>query len=269
MARQLDARYLYILGLLAIDHTVANPASPTQQEADRAGLVAQWAINVVDFRDRDSIMTPFEYDIAPFADKVNSGSTWNVDGVVDGVDGNGNLPPGSDDKKPWRGLVWGCERPELLITETLAFHDRRTTINTSKNPNTWQQQYRPEGSLFIELYNAASYWDTKTAELYSAPGSQGQGILLGKTDVATGTTPVWRLAIYTADYSYANDYNANLVAAPASDPNDPDNPFTIPERSVYFTNPANSPLPANQDGHRHFPTAAWMLQTAFNRDGTR
>ena len=25
-----------------------------------------------------------------------------------------------------RGVVWGAERPELLITETLAFHDRRT-----------------------------------------------------------------------------------------------------------------------------------------------
>ena len=24
------------------------------------------------------------------------------------------------------GPVWGCERPELLITETLAWHDRRT-----------------------------------------------------------------------------------------------------------------------------------------------
>ena len=33
-----------------------------------ARLLAQWAVNVVDFRDRDSIMTPFEYDIDPFTD---------------------------------------------------------------------------------------------------------------------------------------------------------------------------------------------------------
>ncbi len=29
-----------------------------------------------------------------------------------------------------RGVVWGAERPELLITETLAFHDRRTEDET-------------------------------------------------------------------------------------------------------------------------------------------
>jgi hypothetical protein len=37
--------------------------------------LAQYAINVVDFRDADSIMTPFEFDIYPF-----NASGWNVDG---------------------------------------------------------------------------------------------------------------------------------------------------------------------------------------------
>ena len=36
-------------------------------------LIAQWAINVVDFRDPDSIMTPFEVDLNPF-------NGWDVDG---------------------------------------------------------------------------------------------------------------------------------------------------------------------------------------------
>ena len=31
-----------------------------------AHRIAQWAINVVDFRDADAIMTPFEYDVNPF-----------------------------------------------------------------------------------------------------------------------------------------------------------------------------------------------------------
>lgn len=48
---------------------------------------AQWAVNVVDFRDADSVCTHLN---------------------VDGYD------------------VWGCERPELLITETFAFHARMT-----------------------------------------------------------------------------------------------------------------------------------------------
>ncbi len=49
--------------------------------------VAQWAVNAVDFRDGDSVCTHLN---------------------IDGYD------------------VWGCERPELLITETFAFHARMT-----------------------------------------------------------------------------------------------------------------------------------------------
>ena len=50
-------------------------------------VAAQWAVNAVDFRDADSVCTHLN---------------------VDGVD------------------VWGCERPELLISETFAFHARMT-----------------------------------------------------------------------------------------------------------------------------------------------
>ena len=50
-------------------------------------VAAQWAVNAVDFRDADSVCTYL-----------------SVDNVT----------------------VWGCERPELLITETFAFHARMT-----------------------------------------------------------------------------------------------------------------------------------------------
>lgn len=45
---------------------------------------------------------------------------WSVDGYL-----GAGFWGASDDAGPERALVWGCERPELLITETLAFHDRR------------------------------------------------------------------------------------------------------------------------------------------------
>ncbi len=267
MARQLYARYLYILGLLAIDHQVVNPASPTQQEAARARLVAQWAVNVVDFRDRDSIMTPFEYDIAPFSPAyiknptgaAGDNSTWFVDGVIDNAS---NPPPGSDDNQAWRGLVWGCEKPELLITETLAFHDRRTqdlasdggttTSNPPDNHQDFDQQYRPEGSFFIEIYNAstcnvAGGGDTKTSDLYS--GSNG-GIMLNKLDAQSNTTPVWRLATYQSDYDWTKDYGSS-----STDPYDPDNPSAVPERTVYFANPTNNTALINASGHVHFASS--------------
>jgi hypothetical protein len=54
--------------------------------------MAQWAVNVVDFRDADSTMTRFAYDKDP------------ADGWTLGTD-----------------VVWGVERPDLLINEALAW----------------------------------------------------------------------------------------------------------------------------------------------------
>src|SRR5690606_36080520 len=77
--------------------------------------------------------------------------TWEVDGVLNS----------GDDNQAWRRLVWGCEGQPLLITEVLAFHDRRvadTEFDTTgkdreNNDDDDLDQVRiPEGSLFIELY---------------------------------------------------------------------------------------------------------------------
>ena len=81
--------------------------------------------------------------------------------------------------------MWGCERPELLITETLAFHDRRTedldnddgpmpgntTTSTSKDED-FDQRLRPQGSFFVELYNP---WNTQssTIDATGAPNTTG------------------------------------------------------------------------------------------------
>ena len=92
----------------AIDATEALRVFLRHHADDVARYLAQWAINVVNFRDRDSIMTPFDFD--PFfaaRSRRHPITGWN--------------PP--DDAAH---RVWGCKRPELLISETLAFHDRRT-----------------------------------------------------------------------------------------------------------------------------------------------
>jgi hypothetical protein len=86
-----------------------------------------------------------------------------------------------------RGTVWGAERPELLITETLAWHDRRTEDRQGDSPGKhdemhggtagadaqhypdidMDQRLRPKGSLFVELYNPWSSNGQFPAELYS------------------------------------------------------------------------------------------------------
>lgn len=267
LARQHYARQLYVLLLLLMDHQVADPTNPTAVELARAKFAAQWAANVVDFCDRDATMTPFEYDVSPFTDegsKDNSaspwwdsatkdGNTWDVDGVIDT---NPTAACSDDDQAshPWRRLVWGTERPELLITETLAFHDIATEdMKVGWDPNDdyhynpddpmnpdvdLDQQKRPRGSLFVELYNPSTLQDPPTTEIHHA--SQG-GVDLAK--VAPGTSsPVWRLAIF-------DDENRDL---------DPDDHTVTPERSVYFaTMPGGGfDIPATQDGLQHYPSTA-------------
>ncbi|HJT34080.1 MAG TPA: hypothetical protein VJ783_18685 [Pirellulales bacterium] len=231
-ARQLLARHLYCLMMLLLDDrpyvgntnpprimamifNATSPVAATQYPQGVPGgmsysalvampreqaayVIAQWAINVVDFRDRDSIMTPFEFDLYPFRadDPTEPNVTWNVDDIIDPIGvttgaAGCSLQPGSkaDDAAAWRGLVWGCERPELLMTETVAFHDRGTAdtsqgqnINDpTQNPATgkdtvttnmampydkdFDQVRRPRGSLLVELFNPTAYWDPPQRDL--------------------------------------------------------------------------------------------------------
>jgi hypothetical protein len=104
--------------------------------------LAQYAVNIVDFRDADSIMTRFEFD-----------PDWRP-----------NITAWDPSK-----TVWGCERPELLITETFAWHDRRTDDlpvgghmegekDDPANPtpadaadDDFDQERAPVGAFFVEL----------------------------------------------------------------------------------------------------------------------
>ena len=76
LARHMYARHLYVLMMLLIDQgtNLDTDLDGLATPEETAQAIAQWAVNVVDFRDRDSIMTPFEYDVNPFR-RVERG--WN------------------------------------------------------------------------------------------------------------------------------------------------------------------------------------------------
>lgn len=231
--RHLLARHLYVLALTltAPENYCTQGAGNPFTEADKelARRLAQWAVNVVDFRDADNIMTMFEYDINPF-------DGWDVDGFVgvnpgpDQILGTGDdvaIAGTGDDQAAHRGLVWGAERPELLMTETLAWHDRRTddtnyaysfpngardTNMDPVDPNAdkdFDQFYRPRGALFVELYNPWPASPGVNEDTHAAGSSAGQrvdfGVDLARTHLdrpgmgVNGVgygSPVWRLAIY-------------------------------------------------------------------------
>ena len=249
-ARQLYARHLYVLAQLLIDKDYYPPWIPPGVQADkdaaRARWLAQWAVNVVDFRDRDSIMTPFQYKVNPF-----TAAGWNI--------------------APTDPVVWGCERPELLITEALAIHARRTEdladfkrVYPAGNPNgnddDFDQLLRPLGSLFIEVFNPWSGAEADAGEFAfdrppvppqlepPSPSWRG-GVLLNQRN--QWGEPVWRILIVNGE-------------------GDPDDSTNLPEvrRSIYFTDiTALSPLVRKQiDGAEvRFYTTGAMAPIMHNR----
>ena len=237
-ARQQFARQLYVLLMLfkdtgyrhpqttntiqyqgnPIEGDLQDPVNPTvgqigPLQALTATRIAQFAVNVVDFRDRDGIMTPFEYDMDPFNNTpINSPAYgtvyWRVDGVLGYNSVTGALSV--DDTANYRGLVWGCEAQELLLTEAVAFHDKRLRdtkydtgpapvaegmpntyfpmrINTNPKPMTpptlghidpdLDQVRQPQGSAFFELYACGNgnTWGAWSGDLYLPPRQRRKG----------------------------------------------------------------------------------------------
>ncbi len=207
--RTLLARQIYVL-MMALSKDYVFPVSGAGiNETDyHARRLAQWAVNVVDCRDPDSIMTRFVYDKNPF-------NGWDVPAV-----------PSNEN------TVWGVEMPELLLTETLAFHDiavQDTPTGGNKgigsapnNDKHTDQIGLPEGSLFVELYCPGSNVTDSTTRSYPQELYTNQSLDLARV---TGNAPVWRLAIsephFDKNISVDGDPTLNPVFQPLASIVDP------------------------------------------------
>ena len=220
-SRQILARNLYCLAQLIIPRDFnfpgmsVMPAPTTLARARiRATAIAQWAVNVVDFRDADAAMTRFEFDILPFGSNIGAGANFGS-GTGGGLPAKGAY--WAPDRiqhfgnKDYVGVVWGMEMPELLLTETLAMHDKRlkdtdmdtsgaSTVSTTADTDLDQWRF-PLASLFLELYNPRTTDVATNTFLPGAPSSlytAGMGLQLDKMAPANatwGSQPVWRIAI--------------------------------------------------------------------------
>ncbi|MHC4179945.1 MAG: hypothetical protein ACYSWU_20760, partial [Planctomycetota bacterium] len=179
------------------------------------------------------------------------GNPWDVDGIIStntaDPDNNNSSPrPSADDKVPYRGLVWGCERPELLLTETLAFHDRRVADTagegsaghkrTDKNDDDppapadedLDQPRIPQGSAFFELYCPRSPTTAAAPlELYYRVQSQwaldlGRMAPADPADPNPCRYPVWRLVITESHSEAQNNVLARLLERPHSSSLEPE-----------------------------------------------
>ncbi|MBI1900511.1 MAG: hypothetical protein HYS13_05280 [Planctomycetia bacterium] len=287
LARQEYARHLYALMMLFKDRAYnfpfdRGPGDPSDA-IYTAMRLAQWAVNVADFKDPDSIMTGFEYDLNPFVDDDGNtaNGTWDVDGLL------------STDEGAHRAIAWGNERPLLVLTESLAFHEFRTedldnddgdndfyadpNVDPTKDDD-FDQQRRPRHSTFVEMLFAPlvpvpfelrnpAYPNENALDLSrlapAAPGAAPQ--------------PVWRLAMRRGpdQLSRPNPPPPNPDTAHL-DPTQPDNnaaesfvwftssaayggnPNTLnPGINIYYTDlPANPPIPDPEN------TLNWNMTSA-------
>jgi len=157
--RQMFFKDLY---MAAVALSAAERENPS---ADVARQCGQWAANVIECQDADSTMTRFEYDVHPL-------DGWQVDGDPSTVE-------------PDSGTVWGAERPEVVITETLAWEDGVT------------------GELFVALHHP---WD---ARLGNGPAGSAEPVDPalagpdgpGSVDMGlrAGSDAIWRIRIRGGD----------------------------------------------------------------------
>lgn len=243
--RQQLARDLFITTLAVVDPYDLN--DPNGRQKTRA--IAQWAINTVDFRDTDNTVTAFEFDFNPFDGWDVDGWIGNSPGANDQIDhgrpGSDDVPS-PDDDQAFRGLVWGVEKPELLITEALAWHDlatedlaeTRVSSGTARGETglvsegkdeDFDQLVRPQGGALIELYNPWPQNAGENADTH-ALSTNGEDLGVNLSAVArdpvdpSRRSPVWRLTVF--------EQEPPLVA----DPDDPElnNRPTNPDRTIYF-----------------------------------
>ncbi len=204
-----------------------------ERKAITAQQIAQWAINVVEFRDADFTMTPFEFVVDPFEydpAAIPTHKGWSVDDSL--LTNEATLPPTDPSYNADRRLVWGCEEPVLLLTEAAGLHDRRVedlpvgglrrqdgvtgqyeddVPMGTRGVGGYDQRRIPQGSAFFELYcarNPNNRLPASTDLFFNEPftDSNGNGVWdgAGNGPASSGAEP------YT-DTNSNGQYDAGLL----------------------------------------------------------
>ncbi len=139
-----------------------------------AQQAAQWAVNVLDFRDADSVMSGFEYD-------TNIANGWNVDG---------DLGTTSDAD---RAVVWGAERPELLIVETAAWRQTPTVTTPTGTSQLFVTLHQPATVALLTTATSGTTTISGTTEKSAFADAAGTINLSQTHDGTNSGSAIWQL----------------------------------------------------------------------------
>lgn len=181
--RQQMARDIYVL-LYLLGH-----GDDSKNTAQQSGLytdvqlreMAQFAVNLVDGMDRDSVMTRFEYD-------KDLSDGWNLDDdpyrtpeFSPYASGDMNYNAAFPNDGASRGEVFGVERHDLSISEVLAI--RSEPVNPpGQHPGTAFDDSSAHAFGYVELYNQSPFDVTFT-------DNEAWQVVIRQN--ANGMTPTW------------------------------------------------------------------------------
>lgn len=144
--RQQMARDIYVLLYLLGhgDDTKATATDSTVWTTAQCAEMAQFAVNLVDSMDRDSVITRFEYD-------TNLTNGWNLD---DDPYSSPSTTPATLESAAERAEVFGIERQDLSISEAYAI---RTAAITGDHALTNYPDSAQHHFAYVELYNQSPF----------------------------------------------------------------------------------------------------------------
>ena len=177
-----------------LDYTGDNAARALYTE-DRLRLMAQFAVNIVDSMDSDSVITKFEFD-------KNLFDGWNLDD--DAYTFSGTSDPAStasttatnltrdgmySDDTGDRGVVYGVEAQQIAFSEVLGIESRRTGNNDATPYDDANNGTDPTYFLFVELQNMLPSAATLGSGLGTGESAENSVWRIVRKDRTTKTAP--------------------------------------------------------------------------------